>query len=114
MPIVFTSKLEGDNRQAGDWGDVVLLGRAPVNELRPNIEGLLEGGQYGGTDPTDSSGALRYVRIEYSGTKIGPNNEINGLTLGGVGEGTVLDFIQVRITSDDCFEFFGETSTRNT
>jgi len=109
MPIVFTSNLEGDNRQPGDWGGIILLGRAPVNELRPNIEGLLEGGQYGGTDPTDSSGTLRYVRIEYSGTKIGPNNEINGLTLGGVGEGTFIDFIQVRLTADDCFEFFGGT-----
>ncbi|MDX2020765.1 MAG: hypothetical protein SF187_11030 [Deltaproteobacteria bacterium] len=109
LPIVFTSGVDVANRQAGDWGGVILLGKAPVNEAKASIEGLLEGGEYGGTDPADSSGTLKYVRIEYSGTKIGPNNEINGLTLGGVGAGTLLDYIQVRITTDDCFEFFGGT-----
>lgn len=112
-PIVFTSAVPESARQPGDWGGVILLGRAPVNGAagapRPQIEGLLKGGEFGGADPSDGSGALKYVRIEYSGSKLGPNNEINGLTLGGVGSGTVLDFIQVRATTDDCFEFFGGT-----
>lgn len=108
-PIVFTSAVEERLRQAGDWGGIILLGRAPVNVRNAKVEGLVEGGEYGGTDSADSSGVLTYVRIEYSGTKLGPNNEINGLTFGGVGSGTVVDFVQVRMTTDDCFEFFGGT-----
>jgi hypothetical protein len=94
----------------------VILGRAPTNHHDANgrrvparIEGLTKGGEYGGQDPEDSSGSLRYVRIEYSGDEIAPNNEINGLSLGGVGRGTVLDHVLVRHTADDCFEFFGGT-----
>lgn len=108
-PIVFTSPNEVSRRAPGDWGGVILLGRAPVNVAKPAIEGITVGGEYGGTDEDDSSGALSYVRIEYSGTKLGPNNEINGLTLGGVGRGTLIDHVQVRQTADDCFEFFGGT-----
>jgi hypothetical protein len=108
-PIVFTSAAAPEQRRPGDWGGVILLGRAPVNSATPTIEGLVEGGEYGGTNEDDSSGALEYVRIEYSGIEIAPNNEINGLTLGGVGRGTVIDHVQVRHTADDCFEFFGGT-----
>jgi hypothetical protein len=91
----------------------VILGNAPVNTLdaghQPEVEGLLTGGKYGGAAPDDDSGILKYVRVEYSGTKIGPNNELNGITFGGVGSKTVVDFVQVRQSADDCFEFFGGT-----
>ncbi len=115
-PVVFTSSKPAAERAAGDWGGVILLGNAPINlrdergrPARGQVEGLTRGGAYGGDSPEDNSGALEYVRIEYSGTVLGPGNEINGLTLAGVGRGTLLDHIQVRHTADDCFEFFGGT-----
>ena len=108
-PIVFTSAQPTAARKPGDWGGVILLGRAPTNASSPTIEGITRGGEYGGQDGNDDSGVLRFVRIEYSGTRLGPNNEINGLTLGGVGRRTVIDHVQVRQTTDDCFEFFGGT-----
>lgn len=113
-PIVFTSAAPEGQRKAGDWGGLVVLGEAPTNlkgadgkPLLGRIEGLTSGGEYGGSNPRDSSGVMSYVRVEFSGTEIAPNNEINGLTLGAVGRGTVLDHIQVRHAADDCFEFFG-------
>jgi len=108
-PIVFTSARTPSSRAPGDWGGVILLGKAPVNVPNPTIEGITTGGEFGGIDENDSSGVLRYVRIEYAGVRIAPNNEINGLTFGGVGRGTVVDHIQVRRTADDCFEWFGGT-----
>jgi len=115
-PIVFTSAAPPDERRAGDWGGLLLLGRAPTNlrdaggrPIHGKVEGIAAGGEYGGDDPDDSSGVLRHVRVEYSGTLLGPNNEINGVTLAGVGRGTVFDHVQVRHTGDDCFEFFGGT-----
>ena len=115
-PIVFTSEQPEGERRPGDWGGVILLGRAPINlrnaagePIRGAVEGLTSGGRYGGDDPDDDSGVLRYVRIEYSGSELAPANEVNGLTLAGVGRGTTLDHIQVRFASDDCFEFFGGT-----
>jgi len=115
-PIVFTSAKAPSERRPGDWGGVILLGRAPLNlrdekgqPQKGRIEGITQGGLYGGDDPDDDSGVLEYVRIEYSGVVLGPNNEINGLTLGAVGRKTVLDHILVRQTADDCFEFFGGT-----
>ena len=110
-PIVFTSALPPGQRAAGDWGGVILLGRAPINEVggSASIEGLTTDETYGGSDPADSSGTLRYARIEFSGIEISPDNEINGLTMGGVGSGTTIDHVQVRHTLDDCFEFFGGT-----
>ena len=113
-PIVFTSQAAPGDRRAGDWGGVVILGNAPVNVPggKGNIEGILKtvsGTQYGGTDPDDSSGVFRYVRIEYAGVVLAQDNEVNGLTLGGVGRGTKLDHVQVRQALDDCFEFFGGT-----
>ena len=108
-PIVFTSARPLAERRPGDWGGLILLGRAPTNAQTPVIEGIVQGGEYGGTDEDDSSGVLRFVRIEYSGIRLGPNNEINGLTLGGVGRKTIVDHVQVRQTTDDCFEFFGGT-----
>jgi hypothetical protein len=111
-----TSDKPAGQRGPGDWGGLVVLGEAPINlkdasgqPMPGRVEGLSSGGEYGGTNPADSSGVLSYLRIEYSGTELGPNNEINGLTLAGVGRGTVLHHVQVRHTADDCFEFFGGT-----
>lgn len=117
-PIVFTSLAASGQKQAGDWGGVIVLGKARINGGKATDAGIaqeayIEGltvtpeNQYGGQDDADSSGSLKYVRIEYSGAKIGADNEINGLTFGGVGSGTVVDHIMVRHTLDDCFEFFG-------
>jgi hypothetical protein len=113
-PIVFTSQAAPGVRRAGDWGGVVILGNAPVNVPggKGSIEGILttaSGTQYGGADPEDNSGVLRYIRIEYAGVVLSPDNEVNGLTFGGVGRGTKVDHIQVRQALDDCFEFFGGT-----
>jgi hypothetical protein len=109
-PIVFTSQVPAGMRAAGDWGGLVLLGNAPLNV--PGGTALIEGltdVSYGGDDPNDDSGVLDHVRIEFSGIQISPDNEINGLTLGGVGAGTKIDHVMVHHTLDDCFEFFGGT-----
>jgi hypothetical protein len=115
-PIVFTSALSPAQRKPGDWGGLIILGNAPVNvhddsgrPVRGQIEGITMGGEYGGMDENDDSGVLKYVRIEYAGIAIAPNNEVNGLTFGGVGRKTIVDYIQVRQSADDCFEFFGGT-----
>lgn len=113
-PIVFTSQAAEGQKRAGDWGGIVLLGKAPINVPggKGNIEGILKtvsGTEYGGTDPNDSSGVIKYVRIEYAGIILSQDNEVNGLTFGGVGAGTVVDYVQVRMALDDCFEFFGGT-----
>ena len=114
-PIVFTSRnlLDGNattKGAPGDFGGIILLGNAPVN-FNKTIEGLPISPDYsfGGTVPTDNSGSLKYVRIEFGGFNLAPNNEVNGLTLGGVGSGTLLDFIQISYGKDDGFEFFGGT-----
>jgi hypothetical protein len=112
-PIVFTSALPVGQRAPGDWGGVILLGKAPINQPggQANVEGIpiTPETTYGGTDANDSSGKMKYVRIEFSGVQLSPNNEINGLTLAGVGAGTELEYIMVHDTLDDCFEFFGGT-----
>ncbi len=115
-PIVMTSAAPIGQQKPGDWGGLILLGKAPINlrdsagrPMQGEVEGIAVGGEYGGSNPDDSSGVLRYVRIEYSGTELAPNNEINGVTFGGVGRGTLVDHVQVRHTGDDCFEFFGGT-----
>lgn len=110
-PIVFTSGKPVGQRAPGDWGGIILLGKAPTNrplDPAPTIEGGV-GRQYGGTDPNDESGILRYVRIEFAGIAAEPGSEINGLTCGGVGSGTILENIQVSYGNDDAFEFFGGT-----
>ena len=111
-PIVFTSGNAAGQRKRGDWGGVILLGRAPINNAggTANVEGIPQGnGTYGGTDATDNSGTMRYVRIEFPGIDFGNGNEINGLTLGGVGSGTTLEYIQVSYANDDSYEWFGGT-----
>ncbi|MBP6334057.1 MAG: T9SS type A sorting domain-containing protein [Bacteroidia bacterium] len=113
QPIVFTSNEPAGARSYGDWGGIIICGNAPLND--PAGEKVIEGGVdpvkglYGGTDPLDNSGMLKYVRIEFSGIAFMPNNEINGLTLGGVGSGTVIDYVMVSYNGDDAFECFGGT-----
>lgn len=110
-PIVFTSGKDIGQRTPGDWGGIILLGKAPTNrplDPSPTIEGGV-GRQYGGIDPLDESGIIRYVRIEFAGIAAEPGSEINGLTCGGVGSGTILDHIQVSFGNDDGYEFFGGT-----
>ena len=108
-PIVMTSAKPIGERRTGDWGGVVILGDAPTNQINPQIEGGIVPGSYGGSNPTHSSGTFQYVRIEYAGYRFQPNNETNGLTLGGVGTGTTIDHVQVSYSYDDGFEFFGGT-----
>ncbi|WP_443944033.1 hypothetical protein ACJVDH_14045 [Pedobacter sp. AW1-32] len=107
-PIIFTSGRPAAERAPGDWGGIVILGKATVNLTNPTIEGGI-GKQYGGTIDTDNSGTLKYIRIEFAGIAAQPNSEINGLTLGGVGSGTTIDHIMVSYGNDDAFEFFGGT-----
>jgi len=107
-PIVFTSNQAAGSRTYGDWGGVIICGKAPINVTGGS--GTIEGGvgsTYGGTDAADNSGSLQYVRIEFPGIAFVTNSEINGLTLGGVGSGTTLDNIQVSYSGDDSFEWFG-------
>ena len=105
-PIVFTSSRPAGQRRRGDWGGVVLNGRAPCN-FGPTCEGEGPVGTYGGDQPNDNSGHLSYVRIEYVGQVFTADNELNGLTLNGVGSGTQIDHIQVHYGLDDGIEFFG-------
>lgn len=108
-PIVFTSAEGVGNRAPGDWGGVVLCGKAP-NNLTGTVE--LEGGYkgfHGGTVADDNSGTLKYVRIEYSGIPLNPNQEINSLTMGSVGSGTTIEYVQASFGLDDSFEWFGGT-----
>lgn len=112
-PIIFTSSQRVGSRAQQDWGSLVVLGNAPINVTggQAFLEGLPSqpAYSYGGTDAADSSGILRYVRLEFGGFLIATNQEINGLTLGGVGNGTVVDYVEVLHNKDDAFEFFGGT-----
>jgi hypothetical protein len=126
-PIIFTSILddiisgetESPNLTVNDrglWGGVIILGNAPSSFEGDATEELIEGipansgfGLYGGNDPADSSGNIQYVSIRHGGANIGEGNEINGLTLGGVGNGTVINHIEVIANLDDGVEFFGGT-----
>lgn len=108
-PIIFTSGKNAGERSPGDWGGVVILGRAKTNRSsEPTIEGGI-GRPYGGTNDADNSGILKYVRIEYAGIAALPNSEINALTLGAVGSGTTIEHVQTVYANDDAFEFFGGT-----
>jgi hypothetical protein len=112
-PIVFTSNKAVGDRAPGDWGGVIVLGKS-LNNI-PTGTGLIEGGlttpfgNHGGTDAADNSGTLKYIRIEFPGIAFTQNNEINGLTLGSVGSGTTIDYVQVSYSGDDSFEWFGGT-----
>jgi hypothetical protein len=115
-PIVLTSRDPVGEREPGDWGGIVVLGDAPCNQVNPLIEGgLILGGcnaggnTYGGNNPSDDSGVISYVRIEFPGYVFQTDNELNGLTMGGVGAGTQIDHVQVSYGRDDAYEFFGGT-----
>lgn len=112
-PIVFTSAQPVGTKAAGDWGGIVILGKARINTASGSdtaaIEGISPSVYYGGTNDADNSGTFRYVRIEYSGIALSPNNEINGLTMGGVGSGTTIEYVMVSWNGDDSFEWFGGT-----
>lgn len=108
QPIIFTSRMEPGLRAAGDWGGLVICGKAPINQSTATVEGLSNEVVYsGGTNPADNSGTLQYVRVEFAGIALQPDKEINGLTLCAVGSGTTIDHIQVSYSGDDSFEFFG-------
>lgn len=112
-PIVFTSAQPVGQRNSQDWGGVILLGKAPVNQGTDNaIEGISAGNAnalFGGNEPNDNSGIMKYVRIEFAGVPLSPDNEINGLTFGGVGNGTTIDYVEVYRSGDDSYEWFGGT-----
>lgn len=108
-PIVFTS----DNKKPGDWGGVTLYGNAPIKAINGAAKALSEDGNnvyYGGDNPNDNSGSLKYVRVEYGGKKIGDGtSETNSLTFYSVGAGTVLENLVAYKGTDDGYEFFGGT-----
>jgi hypothetical protein len=125
-PIIMTSVLDDimpgqkagsnlDENDKGLWGGLVILGKAPISfsgALEAQIEGVPSGeplGLYGGDDPDDNSGTLKYISIRHGGIEISGGNEINGLTLGGVGKGTQISDIEVFANFDDGVEFFGGT-----
>ncbi|MGW9684202.1 multidrug transporter [Flagellimonas sp. 2504JD1-5] len=110
-PIIFTSN--ATTPSSGDWGGLVLCGRAPINSTPDGSDDIAtsEVGAlgFGGNIPTDNSGNVEYVRIEYAGGAIDGNAELNGLSVYGVGTGTTIDYVQIFEGSDDGFEFFGGT-----
>lgn len=127
QPIIFTSILDNikigeltgtnlDENDKGKWGGLVVLGNAPVSDKGGDTQGHAEGipatdafGAYGGNNMTDTSGILKYISIRHGGTTIAPGKEINGLTLAGVGSGTVIDYVEIVANEDDGIEFFGGT-----
>ncbi len=112
-PIVFTSSKADGQRNLGDWGGVIILGKAKINAVGgvSNIEGLAASSdnEFGGTDDEDNSGSFAYCRIEFGGYIFSPDKEINGLTMGGVGRKTRIDHVQTSFINDDAFEWFGGT-----
>ncbi|RAV30408.1 hypothetical protein [Sinomicrobium soli] len=126
-PIIFTANSDNiqpgelygsnlDQNDTGLWGGVIVLGKAPISVAGDNQTFQIEGipatasyGQYGGDDPEDNSGSLKYISIRHGGITIGQDNEINGLTLGGVGRGTTIENIEVVANQDDGIEWFGGT-----
>ena len=112
-PIVFTSNEPIGDRAEGDWGGLVILGKAVNNQPGgiANIEGIAPtpNTEFGGNDDFDNSGILKFVRVEFAGIALEPNKEINGITFGSVGSSTQVDYIQVSFSGDDSYEWFGGT-----
>lgn len=115
-PIIMTSSAPPGQRAAGDWGGLLICGRARTNH--PGGQAALEGGiadanqvrgWFGGDDDDDSSGVIRFVRIEFAGIAAAPNSELNSLTMGSVGRRTVIEYVQCSYGNDDAFEWFGGT-----
>lgn len=125
QPIIFTTvadeiepgQIASPNMDAslsGLWGGLIILGNAPISADAEaiQIEGIPasdQNGLYGGTNAADNSGVIKYISIRHGGANIGEGNEINGLTLGGVGSGTVIENVEVISNQDDGIEFFGGT-----
>lgn len=109
-PVVMTSGLA--TKTAGDWGGLVLCGKAPSNK-GGSVTAEVSGLTYGGTETTDSSGSIRYLRVEYAGATFNSSKEFNGVSFFGVGSGTTVDYVQVFEGNDDGFEFFGGNVTAN-
>jgi hypothetical protein len=112
-PIVMTGEnYAATGAAAGDWGGLVINGAAPLNTCDASpCEAVGEGdsGAYGGDDPNDNSGVLKYVRVQFAGDKVTDEDELNGIAFQGVGSGTVVDYVQVHRNADDGVEFFGGT-----
>jgi hypothetical protein len=123
-PIIMTSlnDVNGGPDLFGQWGGLVIAGRAPINRCPPtvttfptnptNCEFRFEAIQtinWGGNAPNESSGILRYLQVKEAGYEVAPNEELNGITFGGVGSGTIVDYVQVHNSADDAVEFFGGT-----
>ncbi|MFP4543961.1 MAG: T9SS type A sorting domain-containing protein [Candidatus Kapaibacterium sp.] len=121
QPIIFTAESDDVNDpydltkdDRGLWGGVIILGKAGINVAggEEQIEGIPveeSRGAYGGNENDDNSGIIRFISIRHAGSNIGQDNEINGLTMGGVGSGTVIEFVEVFSNKDDGFEWFGGT-----
>lgn len=105
-PIVFTSAQPAGSRRPGDWGGLILCGKASNNQGTMTIEGGPRT-THGGDNDNDSSGVLSYVRVEFAGIPYATDQEINGITFGSVGKGTKIDHVQVSYSGDDSFEWFG-------
>jgi hypothetical protein len=108
-PVVFTSDQAPGSRGRGDWGGLIINGRARVNFGSGEAAGEGDTGVYGGTDDHDNSGVLRYVRVEFSGVEFSPDNELNGIAFQAVGRGTQVDHVQAHMSRDDAMEWFGGT-----
>ena len=109
QPIVFTSDQPVGGRGRGDWGGLIINGRARLNTPSGEASGEGDTGTYGGSNDSDDSGTLKYVRVEFAGIEFSPDNELNGIAFQGVGSGTTVDYVQVHMNRDDAFEFFGGT-----
>jgi hypothetical protein len=113
-PIVFTSSQGVGERDRGDWGGISWTGNGFVNQAsRPNAEGIT-GQAYGTVGAAnltagtgEDNGSMKYTRIEYAGIELTPNNETNSLTMGALGDATVIEYVQASFGGDDSFEWFG-------
>lgn len=103
-PVIMT----GAEKVAGNWGGLVICGKAPINKGATATAEVSEL-TYGGTDTNDSSGSIQYLRIEYAGANFSSEKEFNGLSLFGVGKGTKIEYVQLHEGADDGIEFFGGT-----
>jgi hypothetical protein len=115
-PVVMTSNKAAGSRDRGDWGGLVLCGKAVNNQgLDVQLEGFNNVavdntlGKFGGTDDADNSGVVKYVRIEFAGLAFEPNKEVNSLTMGSIGSKTEIEGVQCSFGNDDAFEWFGGT-----